>query len=64
LILSLIFLEETRFILPFKPRNPEVYCDECFKKMKSSGIPKKTPFNSFKKKSFDGFKGKSRYSKK
>ncbi|MBN1175565.1 hypothetical protein JXA48_02895 [Candidatus Woesearchaeota archaeon] len=20
-----------RFILPFKPRNPEVYCDECFK---------------------------------
>jgi CxxC-x17-CxxC domain-containing protein len=21
-----------RFTLPFKPRNPEVYCDECFKK--------------------------------
>lgn len=21
--------------LPFKPRNPEVYCDECFKKKKS-----------------------------
>ncbi len=22
-----------RFILPFKPRRPEVYCDACFKKM-------------------------------
>jgi hypothetical protein len=21
-----------RFILPFKPRNPEVYCDDCFNK--------------------------------
>lgn len=21
-----------RFILPFKPRKPEVYCDDCFKK--------------------------------
>ncbi len=20
------------FVLPFKPRNPEVYCDKCFKK--------------------------------
>jgi CxxC-x17-CxxC domain-containing protein len=22
------------FTLPFKPRRPEVYCDECFKKRK------------------------------
>ena len=22
------------FVLPFKPRRPEVYCDECFKKKK------------------------------
>ncbi len=21
-----------KFILPFKPRRPEVYCDDCFKK--------------------------------
>ena len=21
-----------KFILPFKPRNPEVYCDSCFRK--------------------------------
>jgi len=21
-----------KFILPFKPRKPEVYCDDCFKK--------------------------------
>lgn len=23
-----------KFILPFKPRKPEVYCDECFKKIR------------------------------
>ncbi len=23
------------FVLPFKPRRPEVYCDSCFKKVKS-----------------------------
>lgn len=23
-----------RFISPFKPRHPEIYCDECFKKVK------------------------------
>ncbi|MGE0793000.1 MAG: hypothetical protein AB7V77_02335 [Candidatus Woesearchaeota archaeon] len=23
---------KTRFILPFRPRKPEVLCDECFKK--------------------------------
>ena len=23
-----------RFTLPFKPRKPEVYCDDCFKKRK------------------------------
>lgn len=25
-----------KFTLPFKPRKPEVYCDECFKKTKKS----------------------------
>lgn len=23
-----------RFVLPFKPRKPEIYCDDCFKKRK------------------------------
>lgn len=23
-----------KFTLPFKPRHPEVYCDECYKKRK------------------------------
>ncbi|MFA6089801.1 MAG: hypothetical protein WC755_08135 [Candidatus Woesearchaeota archaeon] len=23
-----------KFILPFKPRKPEIYCDECFKRKK------------------------------
>ncbi|MFA6073190.1 MAG: hypothetical protein WC758_03690 [Candidatus Woesearchaeota archaeon] len=26
------FICKKLFILPFKPRNPEVYCDDCFKK--------------------------------
>ena len=26
---------KTKFILPFKPRRPEVYCDSCFKKRKN-----------------------------
>ncbi|MGV8168972.1 MAG: hypothetical protein ACP5N3_02855 [Candidatus Nanoarchaeia archaeon] len=30
-----------KFVLPFKPRNPEVYCDECWKKKKI--LPKKSP---------------------
>lgn len=25
---------KTRFILPFKPTNPKVYCNVCFKKIK------------------------------
>lgn len=25
-----------KFILPFKPRKPEIYCDACFKKQKKS----------------------------
>lgn len=25
-----------KFVLPFKPRNPHVYCDLCFKKRKKS----------------------------
>ncbi len=25
---------KARFTLPFKPRNPKVYCDACFKKRK------------------------------
>jgi len=23
-----------KFILPFRPRRPDIYCDECFKKRK------------------------------
>ena len=25
-----------KFVLPFKPRKPEIYCDECFAKKKNS----------------------------
>jgi len=25
---------KTKFMLPFRPRKPEVYCDDCFRKKK------------------------------
>lgn len=55
-----------KFVLPFRPRNPEVYCDECFKNKnnkrdteekefklnKTIKKDTKTTVNKFKKRNF------------
>jgi hypothetical protein len=33
-----------RFILAFKPRNPQVYCDECFKTKNKNKFAKENKF--------------------
>lgn len=33
-----------KFILPFKPRKPEVYCDDCFKNNKTQSRKKTNKF--------------------
>lgn len=36
-----------KFVLPFKPRRPDVYCDDCFKKI---SVPKIKAYNTKKPK--------------
>jgi hypothetical protein len=40
-----------RFVLPFKPRKPEVYCDDCFK-LKNQEFKLKNPKFNLKKEEF------------